>query len=457
LKELDEETRILDFNAALARGNHKGAQKKPDSLKDLVNKDIIHGYGLPLPLDKLIRLPGAVLAPMNVAAQNTIDEFGRIIAKDRLTHDQSFDFSEKSSVNSRVIWDDLPPVRYGQCIKRIINYAVATRRKYPGQKILASKIDIKSAYRRVHMAWETALQTCTQLPEEEIAILALRLTFGEAPCPAKWCCMSEAATDLANALLRLEDWNPKETFAPLSEMIPERQYLPEDIPFGIGKELVVDVPVDGRGLGDVFIDDTLTQVVDLPGSDNVLRGERAVLLAVHILARPLLPQEPIPREAMAALLKLLAEAGMQETKTMLGWFLNFRTLVISLPDNKAIAWSNEIKEMLEEGKTKAKRLERNIGRFVNVGMILPYVHHFLARMRSLLKKAKKRNSAVPIPLPVQEDLKLMSRIIKRAHQGVDMNNLAHRFPNVVLKNDSCPFGLGGFNIVGDGWRWIIPP
>jgi hypothetical protein len=49
---------------------------------------------------------------MNVAAQNTIDEFGRIIAKDRLTHDQSFDFSEKSSVNSRVIWDDLPPVRY---------------------------------------------------------------------------------------------------------------------------------------------------------------------------------------------------------------------------------------------------------------------------------------------------------------------------------------------------------
>jgi hypothetical protein len=126
---------------------------------------------------------------------------------------------------------------------------------------------------------------------------------------------------LQSALLRLEDWDPKETFAPLSEMIPERQYLPEDIPFGIGKELVVDVPVDGRGLGDVFIDDTLTQVVDLPGSDNVLRGERAILLAVHILARPLLPQEPIPREAMAALLKLLTEAGMQETKTMLGWFL----------------------------------------------------------------------------------------------------------------------------------------
>jgi hypothetical protein len=30
------------------------------------------------------------MAPVNIAPQNTIDGFGRIIAKDRLTHDQSF-------------------------------------------------------------------------------------------------------------------------------------------------------------------------------------------------------------------------------------------------------------------------------------------------------------------------------------------------------------------------------
>jgi hypothetical protein len=27
----------------------------------------------------------------------------------------------------------------------------------------------------------------------------------------------------------------------------------------------------------------------------------------------------------------------------------------------------------------------------------------------------------------------------------------------VFKNDSCPFGLGGYYIMGNGWRWIIPP
>ncbi len=116
LEELDKETRLLDFTVALKRCNHKGAQKKPDFLKELVTKDVIHGYGLPLPLSKLIRIPGTILAPMNIQAQNTIHEFGQIIAKDRLTHDQSFDFLPAWSVNSRVIWDDLPPVRYGHCI-----------------------------------------------------------------------------------------------------------------------------------------------------------------------------------------------------------------------------------------------------------------------------------------------------------------------------------------------------
>ena len=166
LKELDEETRSADFQAALERGNHKGAQKKLDLLFELMTKDVIHGYGLPLPLSKLPRVPGAVLAPVNIQAENTINEFGQIIAKDRLTHDQSFDFSPESSVNSRVIWSEIAPVRYGNCMRRIINWAVATRGKYPNTKILASKVDYKSAYRRVHMAWMTALQTCTQLPEQ---------------------------------------------------------------------------------------------------------------------------------------------------------------------------------------------------------------------------------------------------------------------------------------------------
>ena len=149
------------------------------------------------------------------------------------------------------------------------------------------------------MAWKTALQTCTQLPED-IAILSLKLTFGVAPCPIKWCSMAEPATNLANAILCHPDWDPRELFSTLSDMLPERKDLPTDIPFSVGKKLVFDLPVDRHGMSECYIDDTFTQAADLPDSDNSLRAERALLLAVQTLARPLSDKEPMPRETMAA-------------------------------------------------------------------------------------------------------------------------------------------------------------
>jgi hypothetical protein len=187
------------------------------------------------------------------------------------------------------------------------------------------------------MAWITALQSCTQLPEQDIAILSLRLTFGGAPCPVKWCNMAKPATDLANAILRHPDWDPNKLYKELSDMVPKRVDLPDDIPFGEGKELVIDLPVDGEGMAECYIDDILSLSLDLPFTNNVLKGERAVLLTIQTIARALTKNEPIPRETMAAMAKLFAEAGMEETKIMLGWLLNLRTLIISLPDNKAKA------------------------------------------------------------------------------------------------------------------------
>jgi hypothetical protein len=47
LEELDENLRQQDLEEALAFGNHKGAQKNPMHLRELVEKDVIHGYGIP--------------------------------------------------------------------------------------------------------------------------------------------------------------------------------------------------------------------------------------------------------------------------------------------------------------------------------------------------------------------------------------------------------------------------
>ena len=129
LQDMDNETRASDLIEALEFQNHKGATENQDLLLNLCSKDVKFGYGLVLPLSKVTRIPGILMAPMNIMRQNTIDEQGRIVEKDRLTHDQSYVWRSGHSVNSRVEKDALLPCMFGHCIKRIINWAVAARRK----------------------------------------------------------------------------------------------------------------------------------------------------------------------------------------------------------------------------------------------------------------------------------------------------------------------------------------
>ena len=61
-----------------------------------------------------------------------------------MTHDQSWTWQSETSVNSRVDEEQHMPCYFGQAMKRIINWAVAARKKYPNIRILATKLDIIS-------------------------------------------------------------------------------------------------------------------------------------------------------------------------------------------------------------------------------------------------------------------------------------------------------------------------
>jgi hypothetical protein len=69
-----------------------------------------------------------------------------------------------------------------------------------------TKVDWKSAYRRVHLRPSTAVKSCTFI--DGLLLMALRMTFGGAPNPAQWSDISEVVTDLANDLVRRNDWDP---------------------------------------------------------------------------------------------------------------------------------------------------------------------------------------------------------------------------------------------------------
>ena len=288
LEELDEEKRISDLLEALDFGNHKGASKQPELLKELLTKDVKYGYAFSVPIEKLPSIPGICDAPMNIQEQNSINKLGEIVSKERLTHDQSYKWGSDTSVNSRIKEEDLLPCVFGHALRRFINKVVAMRLKYPNHRILCSKIDFKSAFRRMHLSWETALRSTTLLPEDEIALIFIRLTFGGKACPSEWSCLSELVCDLTNAIISDEDWDPEVLFNRQSLELPVPEFLDDDEQIAEARELVFDIPVDDKGYADVFIDDLFATCVDLPNTDNARRLERAPLLAIDAVARPLL-------------------------------------------------------------------------------------------------------------------------------------------------------------------------
>ncbi len=80
---------------------------------------------------------------------------------------------------------------------------------------------------------------------------------------------------------------------------------------------------------------------------NAEQLEAAIPLAIKIAARPNNANKPISRKKMVAEDNLKAEGGLSETKVILGWLFNFRTLTVFLPNHKHIAWLREIKQMID--------------------------------------------------------------------------------------------------------------
>ena len=93
---------------SLSRGNHKSATDNPKLLENLVVDDIKVGFQVPIHISSLKKIKYGVVAHCGIANQLSIDELGERIDKNRLTHDQYFDFSKGNSVNNRLLKKNLP-------------------------------------------------------------------------------------------------------------------------------------------------------------------------------------------------------------------------------------------------------------------------------------------------------------------------------------------------------------
>ena len=109
---------------------------------------------------------------------------------------------------------------------------------------MAKKDDFKSAYRRLHLHSETTLRAATQLPELELAMISLRLTFGGAPGPYKWSVISEMICNLLTAIKHNNNWDPLTLFGINQHLAPQKKFLDDSNPFAKGFDLIVKIDIN---------------------------------------------------------------------------------------------------------------------------------------------------------------------------------------------------------------------
>jgi hypothetical protein len=166
---------------------------------ELLTSDGHSGFTLPLPTKAIFKIPDMVLAPVGIANQLTFSNDGAVIAKDRLTHDQTFEFGPEKSLNNRMRMSEVNPVVFGWCLSRLLHYIVNLQRRHPSTKIFLRKTVWNRAFQQGHLsAPNAAASSCLATPE--IFLLSLPMTFGGRANPSKWSNISESACDLANAL-----------------------------------------------------------------------------------------------------------------------------------------------------------------------------------------------------------------------------------------------------------------
>ena len=220
------------------------------------------------------------------------------------------------------------------------------------------------------------------------------------------------------------------------------------------RELAVYIP-NRTSFADGFIDDILTIALDQ--EDEVKRSQEAPPLIFHSIFRPVDENEPLPRNDNMSKTKLAGEGQPCESKVMLGWLINTRTMRIYLPVDKAFDWKRDINNILKCIKVKHKQMETLIGRLNHCGHILPMGRYFLNRLRHLMARCEKYGKQ-QLQKWEKEDLQLWLQILDNASiNGVSTNNITHSKVTSILVTDACEHGLGGFNVKsGKAWRYRLP-
>ena len=210
-------------------------------------------------------------------------------------------------------------------------------------------------------------------------------------------------------------------------------------------DLAVNIPVNDKGITDVYIDDLIPVCPD--SADNIEWASAAVPLILHIIGREVSSSEPFARDNLLSEEKAIVEGGMSEIQTVLGWVINTSSLTIGLTDKKFTEWSNDIKHTLLCSYICMQPLEILKGHLNHVANIMQAMRHFLNCLWVLNKQAgRSKHGSVSISPEVKEDLLLFLDFLKVTHWGISINIVAYHKTTHVYCSDALEHGIGGIHL-----------
>ena len=349
---------------------------------------------------------------------------------------------------------------FGGCLNRILIRILFLRQKYPNKAILINKYDLDSAYRQMHVRLDHALLECWQW--NDLMFINSRLPFGYEKACEVFSHVTDLVVDLAQWLHEDPSWEPSSLHSSLITKVPDPIYANGNKRPARPLQDNIDCQ---DAYHDGYIDDLMAIVVAT--SDNTLqRAKHAVPLILDCLFRPTFNQDSnhLERVPLLAPDKLIAEGGLTECKTILGWHVDTANLRIKIPMSKAKRYLNDIDNLLRKSEQKAlisaKDLEKLIGKLVHVSQIAKEGLMFLNRLRYRMKFFEK-NKNKPYICHLQDqdikDLLLWKNIITSCVAGRDINMVVNTVPMFIFISDAAESnGLGGWLSFSPAWRFELP-
>jgi hypothetical protein len=108
---------------------------------------------------------------------------------------------------------------------------------------------------------------------------------------------------------------------------------------------------------------------------------------------PLDLHDPLPHDALLFLRKLQGEGKREEIKVVWGWDLNSRKLTIARTQGKFEILRKEVQLFLDKVHAPTAILKSSFGRLENAACIMPYMHHFMGRIRKVNNQCVANNKS----------------------------------------------------------------